>query len=126
MSEIGELEALAVLVGFQQENEEERQWPVMALLSTIEILMDYYVVVEGDDDEQKEGLEQRAVESIFEQIHNWLIHGGVPMTEEERVALEDQEVAAFSDKLNQILGLKLDDSILLKKDEEEKKEDGNE
>lgn len=128
--EIGELEALSVLIGMQHrhEDEEERKWPIMALLSVVEILMDYYAILDGDDEESRNDLEARAVESIHEQIHNWIVHNGIPMTEEERIALEDQEVAEFTHALSKISGMKIMDfdNLLEKKKEDEEDKNGNE
>lgn len=122
-----ELETVISLIGEQYKSEEVR-WVVVALIGVVEILIDYHDVNEEGDEEAREDLELRAVESIEDIIHSWLVHKELPMTEEERTALQDQEVAELREQIKNYTGvefLDLDDMFGLNKASDTDKEEDN-
>lgn len=94
-----EFEALCTIIEFldASEDREENKWLTVSVLAVIEILNDYWELIEnGEEDEDLPG---KAIDSIYEVLHLTLVHREIPMTEEQRIAAEDQEIAAFRDQL---------------------------
>lgn len=120
-----EFETLVTLIGEQYKSDEVK-WVAAGLIGVIEILMDYYEILEGDDEGAKgEDLEERALESIEDIIHSWLVHNELPMTEEERIAQQDQEVAEFRDQMKNYTGLEFLNLDQLFNSEQKQEEENN-
>ena len=105
-----EFESLCAIIEFMtlSPDESTKKWPAVALMSVIDILDQYWEIIEGDerDQEEDEGeLACRIVDSIYESIHSVIVHqelsleGPEPVSEEQRLADFDQQIAEFRNAL---------------------------
>lgn len=92
-----EFETLETLIEAQYRDEEDRKWAAVALLAVVDTLNEYWEIIENE--ESDEDLGGRTIDTIYELIHSIIVHGELPLTEAEAIALEDQQVAQFRDDL---------------------------
>jgi len=94
-----EIETLGTLIEYQYQSNEGVKWPVVALVQIIDLLDDYWETIENDEGESDPDLAAKYIDEMYEAIHIVLVHQTVPMTEEQRTALEDQEAAELREAL---------------------------
>lgn len=95
-----EFETLWSLVGAQYTSDQYVKYPILALLGVLQILDEYWDIIENE--EPDDDLPARTVDAIEEMIHSWLVHNQEPeieMTDAERIAMEDQQVAELREQI---------------------------
>lgn len=98
-----EFETITKLIEYQYQTNEGIKWITIALLGTLEILDEYWDTVENVDEAERDpDYQGKVIDSIWETIHAWVVHNEIPMTEEERLAAEDQAVAELRDQLESV------------------------
>jgi hypothetical protein len=126
-----EIETLGSLIEFQYQTNDGVKWPVVALVQVLDLLDDYWETVENEEGESDPDLAAKILDEMYEAIHIVLVHQTIPMTEEQRTALEDQEVAELRDALEKFgkesgLDLKIMNLDQQLRDAQEKKEEKDE
>ena len=94
-----EFETLVTLIEYQYQSNEGVKWPIVALLHVIDIIDDWYQLIEDSDGESDPNFAIASLDDMYEAIHSIIVHQTIPMTEEQRTALEDQEAAELRDAL---------------------------
>lgn len=124
-----EFETLWSLVGAQYTSDQYIKYPILALLGVLQVLDEYWDIIENDADSIDDDFQGRTIDMIEEMIHSWLVHQTEPeveMTDAERIAMEDQLVAELREQIEEasrISGVPLKiidlDQQLFKKEEDE-------
>lgn len=98
-----EFEAMYTIIGLMTRSPDDvdRQWPSIATLAVIDLLDEYWEMVESGESEDDEDLPTRLIDSIYEVLHQIIVHEEMPMTDEQRTAIEDQEVAALRNQIEE-------------------------
>lgn len=132
-----EFETLEALIEMQSYDDEMRKWPVVAALAVVDILHDYWELVENNPDSIDDDFAAQTLETIQDTFHSLIVHQELPLTEEQAIAMEDQAVAALRDDLEGLgkklnldlvienLDEKLRDVFSEKKTEEKEEKDGD-
>lgn len=97
-----EFETLEALIEAQSKSAEDYKWPVVACLSVIDVLNEYWEIIENEPEAVDEDFQGRTIDTIQDVIHSLIVHQELPLTEEQAIALEDQQVAEFRNDLENI------------------------
>lgn len=81
-----------------------KQWPAVALMAALDTINEYWEIVESDSDNddgdrETESLAYATIDAIYETIQHVLTRQELPMTEEQRQAQQDQEIAEFRNQI---------------------------
>lgn len=124
-----EFETLTSLIGAQYTSDQELKYPILALVSVVEVLNEYWEIVENQADEIDDDFQGRTIDLIEEVIHCWLVHHMPPeeeLTESEEIAKADQLAAELREQIEAWgrdtgVNFKIDnlDQLLFKKEEKD-------
>lgn len=100
-----EFETLWSLVGAQYTSDQYIKYPILALLGVLQVLDEYWDIIENDYDSIDDDFQGRTIDMIEEMIHSWLVHQVEPeveMTDAERIAMEDQLAAELREQIEKV------------------------
>lgn len=113
-----EFETLETLIQVYYEAK-NHDWTTVALLEVVGLIDQYYEVMEATDEEfaelqaqldgeiDRDVLPGLTIDQLYEAIHSILVHQTIPLTEEQRIAEQDQVAAEFRNGLDNFGGFKL-------------------